>query len=141
MDALAVMARLARQALDEERRALIRIDQAIGLTRDLLSEAHEAAERERRAACALADGNVRLLAYLRRMHDRAAALAAELRRLESARQAQAVHLSERHLEQRRLEILIERRAERARVEAAWNEQTAVDELVQLRRWRHPGAEG
>jgi flagellar biosynthesis chaperone FliJ len=141
MDALAVMARLARQALDEERRALIRIDQAIGLTRDLLSEAHEAAERERRAACALADRNVRLLAYLRRMHDRAAALAAELRRLESARQAQAVRLSERHLEQRRLEILIERQAERARVEAAWNEQTAVDEPVQLRRWRRPGAEG
>jgi flagellar biosynthesis chaperone FliJ len=52
-----------------------------------------------------------------------------------------VRLSERHLEQRRLEILIERRADRARVEAAWDEQTAVDELVQLRRWRRSGVEG
>ena len=135
MDALTVLARLARRALDEERRALVRIDRAIGAARDLLVEAHEAAERERRAACALADGNVRLLAYLRRMHGRAEALAAELRRLEDQRQAQAARLSERHLELRRLEILIERRADRARIEAAWREQTAMDELVQLRRWR------
>ena len=92
---------------------LVRIDQAIGATRDMLIEAHEAAERERRAACALADGNVRLLAYLRRMHGRAEALAAELRRLENRRQAQVARVSERHLELRRLEILIERRADRA----------------------------
>jgi flagellar biosynthesis chaperone FliJ len=141
MAALTVLVRLARQARDEERRALGAIDQAIGRTRDLLREAYEEAERERVAACALADGNVRLLAYLRRMHDRAAALAAELRRLESKRQAQAARLSERHLELRRLEILIERRAERDLSEAAWNEQTAVDELVQLRRSRRYGADG
>ena len=91
-----------------------RIDQAIDAARDMLIEAHEAAERERRAACALADGHVRLLAYLRRMHGRAEALAAKLRGLENQRQAQAARLSERHLELRRLEILIERRTERAR---------------------------
>jgi flagellar biosynthesis chaperone FliJ len=138
MDALALVARLARQALDQERGALVRIDQAIGVTRDMLIEAREAAEREHRAACALADGNVRLLAFLRRTDGRAEALAAELRTLENQRQAQAARLSERHLELRRLEILIERRAERDRVEAAWREQTAMDELVQLRRSRRAG---
>ena len=135
MDALTVLARLARQALDEERRALVRIDHAIGAARDLLVEAGQAAERERRAACALAEGNVRLLPYLRRMHGRAGTLAAEIRGLENQRQAQAARMSERHLELRRLEILIERRVERARIEAEWREQTAMDDLVQLRRWR------
>jgi hypothetical protein len=43
MDALTVLARLARRALDEERRALVQIDHAIGIARDLLIEAHEAA--------------------------------------------------------------------------------------------------
>jgi flagellar biosynthesis chaperone FliJ len=138
MDALTVLARLARQALDEERLALVRIDHAIGAARDLLVEADQAAERERRAACALAEGNVRLLPYLRRMHGQAGTLAAEIRGLENQRQAQAARLSERHLELRRLEILIERRAERARIEAEWREQTAMDDLVQLRRWRRAG---
>jgi hypothetical protein len=134
MDALTVLARLARRALDEERRALVQIDHAIGIARDRLIEAHEAAERERRAACALADGHVRLLPYLRRMPGRAGELAAEIDRLENQRQAQAARLSERHLELRRLEILIERRAERARIEAEWREQAAMDDFVQLRRW-------
>jgi flagellar biosynthesis chaperone FliJ len=138
VDALTVVARLARQALDAERRALVQIDQAIDATRDMLIEAHEAAERERRATCALADGHVRLLAYLRRMHGRAEALAAKLRGLENQRQEQAARVSERHLELRRLEILIERRTERASIEAEWRAQAAVDELVQLRRWRRAG---
>jgi flagellar biosynthesis chaperone FliJ len=135
VDALTVLARLARQELDEERRVLVGIDQAIGLTRGMLIAAHEEAEQERRATCALADRNVRLLAYLRRTHDRAGALAAELSYLENQRQAQAARLFERHVELRRLEILVERWAERARSEAAWREQTTIDELVQLRRRR------
>jgi hypothetical protein len=138
VDALTVVARLARQAVDAERRALVRIDQAIGATRAMLIEARAAAERERRVSCALADGHVRLLACLRRMHGRAEALAAELHGLENQRQAQAARVSERHLELRRLEILIERRAERASMEAEWRAETAVDELVQLRRWRRAG---
>jgi flagellar biosynthesis chaperone FliJ len=133
MDALAVLARLAGRARDGERRALVEIDRAIAAARELLVEARAAAELERRAACALADGNVRLLAYLRRMHGRTEALAAELRRLEDQRHAQAARLSERHLELRRLEILIERRAERAEAEAAWREQKTIDELAPLRR--------
>jgi hypothetical protein len=138
MDALTVLARLARRALDEERRALVQIDHAIGIARDLLIEAREAAVRERRAACALADGHVRLLPYLRRTPSRAEALAAEIQGLENQRQAQAARLSERHLELRRLEILIERRAERARIEAEWREQAAMDDFVQLRRWPRAG---
>jgi flagellar biosynthesis chaperone FliJ len=136
MEALTVLARLARRALDEERRALGQIDQAIGVARDRLIEAHETAERERRAACALADEHVRLLPYLRRTPGRAEALSAEIQGLENQRQAQAAHLSERYLELRRLELLIERRAERARIEAEWREQAATDDFVQLRRLPH-----
>ena len=53
-------------------------------------------------------------------------------RLEDQRQAQAARLAERHLELRRLEILIERRARAGRAEAAWREQAAMDELAELR---------
>jgi hypothetical protein len=80
--------------------------------RDQLARLRESAERERRAASGLTDGNARLMAYLRRMHGGTAAVNAELRRLEHQREAQAARLAERHVELKRLEILVERRAER-----------------------------
>jgi flagellar export protein FliJ len=135
MDALAVLTRLARQALDEERRALAQIDQAIDGIRALLVEARAAATRERRAAGALVDGHARLLAYLGRMNGQTASLEAELRRLGERREEHGARLSERHLELRRLEILVERRAERARTARLRREQKAIDELLAARQHR------
>jgi flagellar export protein FliJ len=138
MDPLAVLARLARQAVEEERRTLVRIDRAIDATGEALGELREAAERERRAAGGLADGDFRLLAYLRRMHGRATALETELRRLDNQRQAGAMRLAERHVELRRLELLAGRRAERARIARLRHEQRAIDELVTMRAHRGGG---
>jgi flagellar export protein FliJ len=135
VDALAVLARVARQALDDERHGLLRTDQAIAALCHQLAGLREAAERERHAACALADGHARLMAYLRRMPGRAAALDANLRRLEHQREAQAGRLAERHLELKRLEALVERRAERAGAERMRREQKAIDELVLVRQRR------
>ena len=53
------------------------------------------AERERRAACGLTDGNVRPVAYLRRVHARSQGIAAELCRLEHQRQREAARRAER----------------------------------------------
>ena len=111
-----MLARVARQALDEERRGLLATDRAIATFHDQIARLHEAAERERLAACALADGNARLLAYLRRSDARVRGVAAELRRLEHERQNQAARLTARHLELKRLEVLLERRAVRVRAE-------------------------
>jgi hypothetical protein len=116
VDSLAVLARLVRQARDEERHGLLVTDQAIAALGDQLAGLRAAAEQERRAADALADGNARLIAYLRRLHGRTQGLEAELHRLEQQRQAQATRLAARHVELRRLEVLIERRAERTRAE-------------------------
>jgi flagellar export protein FliJ len=75
------------------------------------------------------------MAYLRRMSGRAAALYANLRRLEHQREAQAGRLAERHLELKRLEALVERRAERSGAERMRREQKAIDELVLVRQRR------
>jgi flagellar export protein FliJ len=131
-DTLAVLARVARQALDDERRALLATDRAIATLHDQLARLHEAAERERLAACALADGNARLLAYLRRSDARVRGAAAELRRLEHERHDQAARLTARHLELKRLEILLERRAARAHAERMRCEQQMIDELAAIR---------
>ena len=137
MDALTVLTRVARQALDEERLGLLRIDQAIAALCHQLAGLREAAERERHAACALADGHARLMAYLRRVDARAHGMAAELCRLEHRRQAQAARLAERHVELKRLEILVERRGERSRAERMRREQKAIDEVVGVRQHRRP----
>ena len=132
MDALAVLARVARQALDDERHGLLRTDQAIAALCHQLAGLREAAERERHTACALADGHARLMAYLRRMSGRATALDANLRRLEQQREAQAARLAARHVELKRLEVLLERRAQRSRAERMRRDQKAIDELVMVR---------
>jgi flagellar export protein FliJ len=131
VDALAVLARLARQHFDAERQALAQTEQAADLTRMRLIDLRETAERERCAARALTDGHAWLMTYLRHVQGQAKELAAELCRLESQREAQVARLAERHAELKRLEILIERRAERARAERLRREQQAIDELVLL----------
>ena len=135
MDALAVLVRLARQALDEERHALSATDRAIAVLCGQLAELRAAAERERRAACGLADGSARLVAYLRRLHGRIHRLETELRRLEHQRETVAARLAERHVELKRLELLVGRRAEQARIERMRHEQKATDELVAARQGR------
>ena len=82
MDALAALLRLTRQERDAARHALAAVDQASAAVRDQLAGLHAAAERERAAPCELADGNSRLVAYLRRLAGRARELQAELGRLE-----------------------------------------------------------
>jgi flagellar export protein FliJ len=140
VDALAVLVRLARQTLDTERRALAQTDQATDVTRAMLADLRQAAEGERRAARGLVDGNTRLVIYLRRVQGQEKELEAELCRLENQREAQTARLAERHAELKRLEILVERRAERARAERLRREQKAIDELLLMRRRRAP-AEG
>jgi flagellar export protein FliJ len=135
VDALAVLARLARQALDEERQRLLGTDEAIAAVCDQRAGLREAAELERRAAGGFTDGNARIVTYLRRVAARAQRLQAELRRLEHQRAAEAARLAERHVELKRLEILVERRAERARAERIRREQQTTDELVVLRQHR------
>jgi flagellar export protein FliJ len=135
VDALAVLACLARQELDAQRQALAQTDQAADLTRARLIDLRETAEREWHAAHALTDGNAWLMTYLHRLQGQAKELEAELCRLENQREAQAARLAERHAELKRLEILVERRAERARTESLRREQKAIDELVLLGRRR------
>jgi flagellum-specific ATP synthase len=58
---------------------------------------------------------------------------------EQEREAQAARVAEGHVEVKRLEVLLERRAERARAEQMRREQRAIDEQALLRRPRQPPA--
>ena len=137
MDPFSVLARLARQALDGERQGVLETDQAILVLSDQLVALHQAAERERRAADWLADGNGRLVAYLRRISGRAAVLDANLGSLEQQREVRAARLAACHMELKRLEILLQRRAERVGVERRRREQKAIDELAAIRQRHGP----
>lgn len=139
MDALAVLGRLARQQLDEQRRALHAIDRALAAVRDELDGLRQQLEEERRAAATLADGERLLASYQRRILERERTLRAELDRLARERAAAAERLAEHRLETRRLEILVERRAERLRANNLKKRQKAADELALTRRHHRPPA--
>jgi hypothetical protein len=124
----------ARAGLDEARHGLAATDQAIAAVRHQLARLREPAERERRAACGLTGGNARLMAiWAPCMAGRS--LDAERRRLEHQRQARSAHLGERHVELKRREVLVERRAKRAHAARLRREQQSVDALAVLRQHR------
>lgn len=133
MDALTVSARLARQKLDEQRMVLHGIDQAIDETRTRLFALRQEMEAERRATAGLADGELLLARYQRRVLEQERALHAKLDRLERERSAQVERIAEHRMEVRRLEILAEHRADRMRAAALRREQKTADELALLRR--------
>jgi hypothetical protein len=134
MNALAVLVRLARQQLDERRRELRAIDQAIAAVRERLVKLRREIEGERRAAGALTDGDLLLAPYERRVRAEEELLHAELGRLKRQREAGAGRLAEHHVEVRRLEILAERRAEASRAACRRQQEKAIDELALVRRY-------
>jgi hypothetical protein len=131
MDGLALLARLAGQKVEQERRALGAID--LELDRQLHARAREQALIAREAAAATGLEGARLLAtWLAASRQRQELAERELERLEAARATQLARMIEQRLELKRLELLQARRRARRRAEAARLEQRAADELALLR---------
>lgn len=142
MGALGTLIRLARQRLDEERRALAVVGADTRRVEARLRELREGRAREQAAIGATMAERALLTAYLESAGRHERALAAELLRLEHARGAQLARLLAQRAEVERLNLLASRRQQQVAAEGARREQREVDDLVATRRASHrsrPGA--
>jgi flagellar biosynthesis chaperone FliJ len=131
MDHLAVLARLAGQAVERARQALAALDAQLVERRAALTQAQGEIEREAAAASGL-DGARLLATWLVARRRQLARAESEIAHLEDARAAQLARLVERRLELKRLELLQARQQERAAAAARAREQRESDELASIR---------
>ena len=131
MDHLAVLARLAGQAVERARQALAAADAQLDQRRAEIASARGEFEREAAAATGL-DGARLLATWLIARRRQLARAAGEIARLEDARAAQLARLVEQRLELKRLELLQARQQRRAAAEAGAREQRESDELASIR---------
>lgn len=139
--ALGRLARLERQRVDEERRALGQISVRIAALEERIeglraSIADEIAQSRPGPAAAQLLG-IWLQASARREH----ALRAELERLEQRRADVRSGMHARRIEMKRLEILLERRLAQAEDAAARAEQREIEDLAAARHARGRGQRG
>ncbi len=137
MSSLDVLARLAKQAVDQERQALQRINGAMAEHEQRIEDLRASTATE--AACGLdfMTTGATLPAYLRANKLRIEAVAAQLRNLRAAHAVQLQKLQDKRVELKRYELLIERREQRLAEDLAAKEQKAIDELVTAKAGRTP----
>lgn len=131
--ALALLLRLRRRELDHERQALARLDAAREQT-DAASRAVVASLTAEGIQARLGEADA--LGFGPFLHaglSRRAELDAEAERLDAAREPQQAIVRERLGELKRLELALEHRAWRERVDSERRAQIALDDLT-LARW-------
>lgn len=134
MQALAVLARLARQQIDRERQALGALDTAMADTHAEIGRLRQSVADERQAAIP-GVGDAFLAAYITASRKRERSLLTRLAALEQARLGQVERLLEQRLGLKRLELLTGRRAERRQAALQRADQRALEDLIQARRGR------
>lgn len=131
MKSLDVLQRLAKLAVDQERRALQTISAEITAVEGKIEDARRAIESEGLAALDFMTSGATLVAFIRANNQRIQDLKDQLHQLEQAYSAQIERLHQERIEQKRYELLAERRAEEEALAAAAKEQKAIDELVAI----------
>ncbi len=137
MSSLDVLARLAKQAVDQERQALQQINNAIAEHEQRIEDLRIATAAEARHGADFMTVGATYPAYVRANKLRVEAAIAELRNLRSAHADQLQKLQDKRVELKRFELLIERREQRLAEEMAAKEQKAIDELVIAKAGRTP----
>lgn len=133
MRSLRVLERLAEQAVDRERQALLAIDGKIAEVEGQILALRQAIGREAAAPLDFMTSGATLSAYIEASTKRLEQLNGVLEQLRDARQAQLERVLAERIEQKRYERLAERRASQAVLEAAAKDQKAIDELVTISR--------
>ncbi|MEM7042047.1 MAG: flagellar FliJ family protein [Pseudomonadota bacterium] len=133
MKSLRVLERLAEQAVDRERQALLAIDGKIAEVEGQILALRQAIGREAAARLDFMTSGATLSAYIEASTKRLEQLNGVLEQLRDARQAQLERVLAERIEQKRYERLAERRASQAVLEAAAKDQKAIDELVTISR--------
>jgi len=129
LKSLAVLQRLAKQAVDQERQALVAIGNEIEDLKAEVQTAHHAMEREAGASLDVKTSGATLPAYLQASRVRIHDLEQRIQALQQAFELQLDRVRQQRVEEKRYARLAERRAEKAAAEAALKEQKTIEELV------------
>ena len=131
MRSLDVLQRLAKQAVDRERQVLQAIGGEIATVEADIEIRQEAIEREASAPLDFMTSGATLNAFIRARKIQIQMQRERLAGLQQAYDAQIERVRQERVEQKRYELLIERRAKQAALEAAAKEQKTIDELVTI----------
>ncbi len=134
MEALATLARLARQQIDRERQALSAVDAAMAELHAEIERLRQSVADERQATIG-GVGDAFLAPYIAASRTRENSLLARLAELEQARVVQIERLLEQRLGLKRLERLSVRRAERQNAAQQRASRQALEDLIQTRHGR------
>lgn len=137
MAAFDLLIRLAKQAVDRERRVLQRIDEEIAGTEQRISDLKANATEESRLGQDILTSGATLPAYRLANRQRIEAASAHLAALRAHRDAQLQRVLEQRTELKRYERIIEKRADEARRHALDKEQKAIDQMVMTKAGRRP----
>ncbi len=131
MKSLSILQRIAKQAVDRERQALQVIGSEIATVEADIENRRQAIEREASASPDFMTSGATLNAFIRAGEIQIKVRRERLRELQEAYAIQIERLRQERVEQKRYELLIERRAKQAALEAAAKEQKTIDELVAI----------
>jgi len=132
-----VLARLAKQAVDEERQKLHRINVAILETEKRIDELRAKARTEAGNGQDFMTIGATLPAYLQANKLRVQQAAHHLRQLEAAHADQLQKLQQQRIEWKRSEKLAERQRKRIADEIEAKERKEISELVTIKAGREP----
>lgn len=131
MKSFKVLQRLAKQAVDYERQALQVVVSEIEAVEADIENRLQAIEREASASLDFMTSGATLNAFTHAGKIRIGAQRERLRALQQAYEMQIERLRQQRVEQKRYDLLIERREKQAALEAAAKEQKTIDELVTM----------
>ena len=135
MRSLDTLRRLARQAVDRERQALMAIGGEITAIEEQIEAHRSATERERSADNDFMTSAATLAAFIQTTNAKIDELECRRHRLQEAYDAQVERVREERVGEKRYERMAERRSKQAEREAAVQEQKTIDELVTMSRGR------
>ena len=135
MRSLIVLQRLAKQAVDRERQALLAILRDIADVEGQIETWQRSMQREMSADLDFMTSGATLTAFIGSGKSQLLALQERLAQLQDAHAVQMGRVREERVAQKRFELLAERRAEEAAQAAAKKEQKEMEELVTLRNGR------
>ena len=141
MRSLDILTRLAKQAVEQERQALQAIGAEIEAVEDEIEAKQRAIEAEAAAPLDLMTSGVTLDAFIQANKQRMQDLRGRLQQLREAHEQQLERVRAERIEQKRYELLADRRAKQAALEAAAKEQKTIDELVTIKAGRPPPSGG
>ncbi|MGI9509729.1 MAG: hypothetical protein ACR2QJ_10330 [Geminicoccaceae bacterium] len=137
MRSLDVLRRLARQAVEQERRALLAIGTEIEAVEGDIEAMRRAIGIEASKPLDFMTSGATLAAFIAANKQRMRDLEVRRQQLQLAYDAQLERMRDERTEEKRYELLAERRARQAALEAAAKEQKTIDELVAIKAARPP----